>query len=152
MTLTLILIIWQKRCIWCKRRAMSSTVIIIGAVLSKVIFRLVSPWGTKKKEKRSYFWHLNKCLCRFLLEASVSHSVVSDSLWLHGLSMEFSRQEYWSGLPFPSPGDFPNPGTEPGSPALQVDSFPSELPGKPRFFYLPNIYIYISINIRETYK
>ena len=37
------------------------------------------------------------------------------------LSMEFSRQEYWSGLPFPSPGDLPNPGIEHGSPALQVD-------------------------------
>ena len=46
--------------------------------------------------------------------------------------MEFSRQ-YWSGLPFPSPGDFPNPGIEPGSPALQVDSLPSEPPGKPIF-------------------
>ena len=38
------------------------------------------------------------------------------------LSMEFSRQEYWSGLPFPSPGDLHNPGIEPGSPALQADS------------------------------
>ena len=41
------------------------------------------------------------------------------------LSMGFSRQEYWSGLPFPSPRDLPHPGTEPGSPALQVDSLPS---------------------------
>ena len=41
------------------------------------------------------------------------------------LSMEFSRQEYWSGLPFPSPGDLPNPGIEPGSPALQADALPS---------------------------
>ena len=40
------------------------------------------------------------------------------------LSMEFSRQEYWSGLPCPSPGDLPNPGIEPGSPALQADSLP----------------------------
>ena len=40
------------------------------------------------------------------------------------LSMEFFRQEYWSGLPCPSPGDFPNPGIEQGSPALQVDSLP----------------------------
>ena len=43
------------------------------------------------------------------------------------LSMGFSRQEYWCGLPFPSPGDLPNPGTEPappGTPALQVDSLP----------------------------
>ena len=43
-----------------------------------------------------------------------------------------SRQEYWSGLPFPSPGDLPNPGIEPGSPALQADALPSELPGKPQ--------------------
>ena len=39
------------------------------------------------------------------------------------LSMEFSRQEYWSGLPFPSPGDLPDPEMEPGSPVLQVFSF-----------------------------
>ena len=47
------------------------------------------------------------------------------------LSMGFSRQEYWSELPFPSPGDLPNPGIKPESPALQVDALPSELPGKP---------------------
>ena len=47
-------------------------------------------------------------------------------------SMEFSRQEYWSGLPFPSPGDLPNTGIKPGSPALQADALPSEPPGKPR--------------------
>ena len=46
--------------------------------------------------------------------------------------MEFSRQEYWSGLPFPPPGDLPNPGIEPGSPALQADALPSEPPGKPK--------------------
>ena len=43
------------------------------------------------------------------------------------LSMGFSRQEYWSGLPFPSPGDLPDPGIEPRSPALQADSVPTEL-------------------------
>ena len=43
------------------------------------------------------------------------------------LPMRFSRQEYWSGLPFPSPGDLPNPGTELGSPALQADSSPTDL-------------------------
>ena len=48
------------------------------------------------------------------------------------LSMGFSRQEYWSGLPFPSPGDLPDPGIEPRSPALQVDSLPSEPTGKPK--------------------
>ena len=46
-------------------------------------------------------------------------------------SMEFSRQEYWSGLPFPSPGDLPDPGIEPGSPTLQADALLSEPPGKP---------------------
>ena len=46
-------------------------------------------------------------------------------------SMGFSRQEYWSGLPFPSPGDLPYPGIEPMSPTLQADALPSEPPGKP---------------------
>ena len=46
------------------------------------------------------------------------------------LSLGFSRQEYWSGLPFPSPGDLPDPGIEPMSPALQADALPSEPPGK----------------------
>ena len=67
----------------------------------------------------------------------VSHSVVSDSLGPHGLwparllhLWDFSSQEYWSGLPFSSTGDFPDPGIEPKSP-LQADSLPSELLGKP---------------------
>ena len=67
-----------------------------------------------------------------------SHSVVSDSLLPHGQTSpagyspwEFSRQEYWSGLPCPPPGDLPNPRIKLGSPALQADSLPSEPPGKP---------------------
>ena len=64
-----------------------------------------------------------------------------DSLQPHGLysplgfsplSMEFSRQEHWIGLPFPSPGDLADPGIEPGSPALQADALLSEPPGKPK--------------------
>ena len=68
---------------------------------------------------------------------SVSHSVVPDSEtpWIEAhqapLSMRFSKKGYWSGLPFPSPGDLPNPGIEPRSPALQADSLPAELQGKP---------------------
>ena len=46
-------------------------------------------------------------------------------------SRGFSRQEYWSGLAFPSPGDFPDPGIEPGSSTLLADALPSEPPGKP---------------------
>ena len=67
---------------------------------------------------------------------SVSRSFVFNSVtpWTaarqSSLSLEFSRQEYWSGLPFPSPGDLPYPRIEPGSPALQADSSLSEPPGK----------------------
>ena len=48
--------------------------------------------------------------------------------------MEFSRPEYWSGKPFPSPGDLPNPRIEPRSPALQANSLPAEPQGKPKVF------------------
>ena len=64
--------------------------------------------------------------------------VVSDSfmtLWTvahqASLSMGFPRQEYWSGLPFPSPEDLPNPGIKPKPPALQAESLPAEPSGKP---------------------
>ena len=53
------------------------------------------------------------------------------------LSMGFSRQEYWSGVPLPSPGDLPDPGIKPGSPTLQADALPSEPPGKPCVSLLP---------------
>ena len=59
-------------------------------------------------------------------------------------SMGFSRQEYWSGLPFPSPGDLSNPGIEPRSPAWQADTLTSDPPGKPNIiptqFFLPDCY------------
>ena len=51
------------------------------------------------------------------------------------LSMGFSRQKYWSGLPFPSPGDLPDSGIEPQSPTLQADSLPSEPPGSPHYLW-----------------
>ena len=57
--------------------------------------------------------------------------------------MRFSRQEYWSGLPFPYPGHLSNLGIEPGSPALETDILPSEPPGKP--YYVPadsNVYTF----------
>ena len=50
------------------------------------------------------------------------------------LSMEFSRPEYWRGQLFSSPGDLPNPGIKPRSPALQADSLPAELPGKALYY------------------
>ena len=63
---------------------------------------------------------------------------------------EFSRQEYWSGLPFPSPGDLPNTGIKPGSPALQADALPSEPPGKT--IYWRNDELRKSLEGREAHK
>ena len=95
--------------------------------------------------------------CHFLLqcrkvksESEVTHCVLLFATpWTVAYqappSMGFSRQEYWSGLPFPSPGDLPNPGIEPRSPALQADALTSELPGK----YDPAIPL-LGIHIEET--
>ena len=66
---------------------------------------------------------------------SLSHVQPFETPWTVAyqapLSMGFSRQEYWSGLPFPSPGDLPNSGIEPKSPTLEADTLTSEPPGKP---------------------
>ena len=75
--------------------------------------------------------------CLHQLKKKISCLVVSESAnpWTvaqqASLSMGFSRKEYWSEWPFPSPGDLPNPGIKPVSPALQADSLPSEPPRKP---------------------
>ena len=90
-----------------------------------------------KTESSSYLWLI------LLVTISIFCLSVRDLLshvWLFAtpqtvayqapLSMEFSRQEYWSGWSFPSSGDLPEPGIEPGSPTLQADFLPSEAPGK----------------------
>ena len=88
---------------------------------------------------------LSACLVNYKIQIDLkclyvcvpSCSVVSDWATLrtaacHAPSQRrFSRQEYWSGLPCPPPGDLPNPGIRPGSPALQADSLPAEPSGKP---------------------
>ena len=80
----------------------------------------------------------NKLEKHWVNQSCVSYSVLSNHLQPHGLyiacqaplSMGFSRQGYWNGLPCSSPGDLPDSGMEPGSPVLQADSLPSEPPGK----------------------
>ena len=66
----------------------------------------------------------------------LSHVQLFVTLWTVAYqaypSMGFSRQEYWSGLPFPSPGDFPDLGIKPGSPTLEADALTSEPPEKPK--------------------
>ena len=65
--------------------------------------------------------------------------------------MEFSRPEYWSGQPFPSPGDLPDPGIELGSPALQADSLPTEPPGKPDLLSrTPQICVHLLGEVKGT--
>ena len=77
---------------------------------------------------------------------SLSHAWLFATLWIVAhqapLSMGFSRQEYWSGLPFPSPGNLPNPGIESRSSVLQADALTSERPGKPiiiAFIFLKSV-------------
>ena len=67
------------------------------------------------------------CVCIYIYKIYVAPWTVACQ---PPLSMQISRQEYWRGFPFPSPGDLPDPGIEPGSPILQADSLPSETPGK----------------------
>ena len=98
-------------------------------------------WLGKSCRGRGLFIHPSHWDCSHVLWPLVSESEDAQSCltlcdpWTVAhqapLSMGFSRQEYWSGLPFPSPGDLPNPGIEPGSPALQADALTSEPPGKP---------------------
>ena len=70
---------------------------------------------------------------------SLSHVWLFAAPWIvahqASKSMGFARQEYWNGLPFPSPEDLPYPGIEPGAPILQADSLPSEPPGNPNEFW-----------------
>ena len=74
----------------------------------------------------NYIWSSVESLSRVQFFGT-PWTVAHQPLW----SMGFSRQEYWNGLPFPSPGDIPDPGIEPKSPALQADALPSEPPRKP---------------------
>ena len=89
---------------------------------------ICSDFGAQKNK-------VSHCFHCFLIYLPWSHVQLFMTPWTATrqapLSMGFSRQEYWSGLLFPSPGDLPNPGIEPGFPALQVDSLPSEPTEKP---------------------
>ena len=76
--------------------------------------------------KRGLWWPALSCFGHVRLSETLRRVAHQASL-----TMGFSRQECWSGLPFSSPGDLPDPGMEPVFPALQADSLPAELPGKP---------------------
>ena len=85
-------------------------------------------WSKSEREEQILYTNASVCV--------LSCSILSDSLWPHGMHPArllcpwgFSRQYHWSGLPCPPPGDLPNPGIEPRFPTLQANSLPSEPPG-----------------------
>ena len=84
----------------------------------------ILPLMTGKFNKVHPLLHIHGCLLCY--EVDLSSNLFSVACQTP-LSMGFSRQEYWNGLPFPSLGDLPDPGIEPGSSALQADSLPTEL-------------------------
>ena len=94
-------------------------------------------WATMYAFFVTTFTNLSEVIQQYLSKCQpLSHAQLFTTPWtaVHqaALSMRFSRQGYWSGLPFPSPGDLPNPRIKPLSPALQADSLPTELQGKPK--------------------
>ena len=104
------------------------------------------------------FAHLSLLLSTVYTNSSAQPLVLSDSATpgtaAHQapLSMGFSRQEYWSGLPCPPPGDLPNPGTEARSPALQADSLPREPPGKPKKRQIQHKKVYTGLKCHPCMK
>ena len=102
-----------------------------GAFLKHGIMTLLNPTGNENTSRSYGLTEATLCTCLVVI-----HVQLFTTLWIvacqAALSMEFSRQEYWSGLPFPSPWGLPNPETELRSPALQVDTLLPEPPGKPR--------------------
>ena len=141
----------SEACSWsiAPRQCLSPTITKLGAPPPTAPRVEIFPWFWGEKGKwlgnKSRHWFetsTSKCLfgnCthsdKSLLTCHFSHVRLFATPWTVAhqapLSMGFSRQEYWSGLPFPSPEDLPNPGIEPGLPALHADSLPAEPQGKP---------------------
>ena len=102
------------------------------------IFGQWTKWGSDKLFAQQHIGSVQKVKVK-----SLSHVQLFGTPWTvahqASMSMGFSRQEYWSGLPFHSPGDLPNPGIEPKSPTLQADALPTEPPKA--CFYYHNIFL-----------
>ena len=96
-----------------------------GTQVSQIAGRFFTIWATRKPT-----FHLTYYSSLFFFLKSLSLVWLFATPWTIQ-SMEFSRPEYWSGWPFPSPGDLTNPGIEPRSPPLQADSLPAKPQGKP---------------------
>ena len=121
--------------------------------------------GTNTKWKSTVIPTQNALQLHFGECVSERHSVMSNPLWTHELlpirllcPWDFSMQEYWSGLPFPSAGALPDPGIHSGFPTLQADSLPAGPPGKPTFWWMSlqmlplGVFVYLStiVHARHT--
>ena len=114
-------------------RTMKKPESCVEKALSLFFIRLKQRSYNLRNKMISLPWtSFSKCMCAKLLQPGPTLCDPMDWSRQALLSMEFPRQEYCSGQSFPSPGDPPNSGIEPRSPALQANSLPSELPGKPR--------------------
>ena len=106
-----------------------------GAQQATVHVAGYSPWGHKELDTTEQLSTAHVDICKVKVKVKSLRCVrLFATPWTVAyqapLSLGFSRQQYWSGLPFPSPGDLPNPGIKPRSPALQTDGLLSEPPGK----------------------
>ena len=111
---------------WVPKNWCFSTVVLERTLQSSLDWKEIKPFNPKGNQPWILIGSEVKSLSRVWLFATpwiVAYQAPQ--------SMEFFRQDYWSGLPFPSPGNLPDPGIEPGSPALQADALPSEPPGSP---------------------
>ena len=114
-------------------------ILVLGSLWAMLFFSVIFINLFKHKQHQDMIMNVGLyqstyTITLFVMPRTVAHQAP--------LSLEFSRQEYWSELPFPSPEDLPNPGIEPRSPALQADSLPSEPSGKPHTITRYYIYIY----------
>ena len=101
----------------------------LGAGNGQGSLECCSSWGCKESEMtKELNWTELKSKCKCTSLSCVQLFVTPCTIW----SMEFSRPEYWSGSPLPSPGDCLNPGIKPRPPAVQADSLPAEPQGKPK--------------------
>ena len=98
----------------------------------RIPIKIDKPDQEKRKSDRTEVTNIRNKEATSIQTVKVTQSCLSLYDPWSTQSMGFSRPEHWSGEPFPSPGDLPNPGIKPRSPALQADSLPAELPGKPR--------------------
>ena len=96
--------------------------------MSQDLFSVHLPWHPRPQN-----WHRQRCVvCGLVTKSCLTLASQGTVASQAPLSTGFSRQEYWSGLLFPPPGDLCNPGIEPRSPTLQADSLPAEPQGKPK--------------------